>query len=89
MAIMGILNSLAIAFNDLASQVAASAPGVGLFFALVILLIGHLLNLILGIVSGVVHGLRLNLIEFLNWSISEEGYPFRAFSRKEETTWSK
>jgi V/A-type H+-transporting ATPase subunit I len=82
-------SSLAIAFNDLASQVSDSAPGVGLLFALVILFIGHLLNLVLGIVSGVVHGLRLNLIEFLNWSIPEEGFPFRAFARKEDTTWNR
>ena len=49
-----------------------------------VLLIGHGINLLLGIMGGVVHGLRLNLIEFLNWSTPEEGYPFRAFARKEE-----
>jgi V/A-type H+-transporting ATPase subunit I len=47
------------------------------------LLIGHTLNIMLGIMSGVVHGLRLNFIEFYNWSVSDEGYPFNAFSKKE------
>jgi V/A-type H+-transporting ATPase subunit I len=32
--------------------------------------------------SGVVHGLRLNFIEFYNWGLSEEGYPFRAFAKR-------
>ena len=58
-------------------------PGLGLFFAILILLLGHALNLALSIMSGVVHGLRLNFIEFYNWGMSEEGYPFKAFARKE------
>jgi V/A-type H+/Na+-transporting ATPase subunit I len=76
--------SLAIAFNDLARQVYQAIPHIGKFFAFFVLLVGHGLNLILGIMAGVVHGLRLNVIEFLNWSTPEEGYPFRAFARKEE-----
>lgn len=75
-------SSLAIAFNGLASQAYESTPGLGLLFAILILLIGHGLNFILALVSSVVHGLRLNLIEFLNWSIPEEGKPFRAFRKK-------
>jgi len=75
--------SLALAFNGLARQVADSIPGVGLLLGLVVLVVGHSLNLLLAIVSGFVHGLRLNLIEFFNWSIKEEGHPFRAFRKRE------
>lgn len=75
--------SLALTFNDLARQVAEANPGVGLLFSLLILLVGHALNLALSLMSGVVHGLRLNFIEFYNWGLSEEGYPFRAFAKKE------
>jgi V/A-type H+-transporting ATPase subunit I len=74
--------SLALTFNDLASQVAEAHPGMGLLFSLLILLVGHLLNILLSLMSGVVHGLRLNFIEFYNWGLSEEGYPFRAFSKR-------
>jgi len=81
--------SLAVAFNGLARQVAEGLPGIGLFFALLILLIGHALNFALAIVSGFVHGLRLNLIEFFRWSISEEGRPFRAFEKKEVAKWTR
>jgi V/A-type H+-transporting ATPase subunit I len=75
--------SLALTFNDLARQVAERVPGLGLLFALNILVAGHVLNLLLSVMSGVVHGLRLNFIEFYNWALLGEGYPFRPFRKKE------
>ncbi|MCQ8128407.1 V-type ATP synthase subunit I [Methylomonas rivi] len=74
--------SLALTFNNLAEQVFHALPGPGLFFAILIFVLGHALNLLLCILSGLVHGLRLNFIEFYNWSVSDEGYPFKAFSKK-------
>jgi V/A-type H+-transporting ATPase subunit I len=75
--------SLALTFNDLAADVAASVPGLGLLLAILILIIGHLLNLGLSIMSGVVHSLRLNFIEFYKWGLPVEGTAFRKFARKE------
>ena len=80
--------SLASTFNDLAGQVRAAVPGIGLFFGLIIALLGHGLNFVLSLSSGFIHGLRLNFIEFFNWSITEEGYPFKAFARKEKKSWT-
>ena len=74
--------SLAVTFNGLATQVAAALPGVGVLFAIVIIVLGHSINLTLAVVSGFVHGLRLNFIEFFRWSVPEEGPAFRAFDRK-------
>jgi V/A-type H+-transporting ATPase subunit I len=74
--------SLALTFNDLARQ-AGQVQGMGLLFAILILLAGHLLNLLLAVMSGVVHGLRLNYIEFYNWALSGEGYAFQPFKKKE------
>ena len=74
--------SLALAFNQLAEQVYSSPSGLGLLFSILILILGHTLNLMLCLMSGVVHGLRLNFIEFYNWSVSDEGYAFKAFSKK-------
>ncbi len=74
--------SLALTFNDLAQQ-ASQVQGMGLLFAILILLVGHLLNLMLALMSGVVHGLRLNYIEFYNWALSGEGYAFQPFNKKE------
>jgi V/A-type H+-transporting ATPase subunit I len=68
-------------FNELASD-AMEIPGVGLFFGILIFVAGHALNLLLAIVGGVVHGLRLNCIEFFSWSFNEEGRPFQAFGER-------
>ena len=52
------------------------------------LLVGHGLNLVLSMSSAVIHGLRLNVIEFLNWGLTEEGSAFRPFRRKERALWT-
>lgn len=75
--------SLALTFNQISADVARALPGLGMFLAVLILLLGHVLNLTLAVVSGVVHGLRLNFIEFYTWGLSDEGYPFRPFRKKE------
>ncbi len=75
--------SMAMTFNGLARDVAAELPGLGLLLAILILLAGHILNLALALMSGVVHGLRLNFIEFYNWALAGEGYPFTPFKRTE------
>jgi len=74
--------SLAVTFNSLALQ-AKMIEGPGLLYSLLILIIGHGLNILLSLMSAVVHGMRLNCIEFFNWGLSEEGYPFKSFSKKE------
>ena len=80
--------SLALAFNELAAQISADVPGFGTLLAFVVLIVGHALNLTLAIMSGFVHGLRLNFIEFFNWGLSDEGKPFRPFSKKENYIWN-
>jgi len=81
----------ALTFNGLAKDAFSSEGGLGILFGILIMLVGHMLNLILGIVSGVVlilgivsgvvHGLRLNYIEFYKWALYGEGYPFKAFKK--------
>ena len=74
--------SLAITFNQLA-QANINLGGIALVGGILILLFGHLVNLLLAIMGGVVHGLRLNFIEFYNWSEPGEGYPYAPFETKE------
>lgn len=74
--------SLGLAFNDLA-QDAAQTEGVGLLLSVVVLLVGHGINIGLAIMSGFVHGLRLNFIEFFRWGTTAEGRPFRAFALRQ------
>jgi V/A-type H+-transporting ATPase subunit I len=81
--------SLAVTFNQLAGDVAAASPGFGMLGALLILLLGHGLNFALAVMSGFVHGLRLNYIEFFNWGLPGEGRPFRPFAKREGMTWTQ
>jgi V/A-type H+-transporting ATPase subunit I len=74
--------SLAIAFNGMADSAREGIPAVGLLAAAAILIIGHTLNLVLAVASGFIHGLRLNVIEFFNWGLPEEGPLFRPFKKK-------
>lgn len=76
--------SLAVTFNTLAFQVLHSMPGIGVLFCALILITGHLLNICIALMSGVVHGLRLNVIEFFKWSLTEEGYPFKPFKKQKD-----
>ncbi len=75
--------SLAITFNDLAADVMVSGSGLAVLGGLLIFVIGHVLSFALAMMSGVVHGLRLNFIEFYKWGLPDEGIVFRAFARKE------
>lgn len=75
---------LAVTFNGLAAD-ASQMGGIGILLALLILIVGHSINLLLGVMGGVVHGLRLNCIEFFNWGLTDEGYPFQPFRKKAAT----
>jgi V/A-type H+/Na+-transporting ATPase subunit I len=72
---------LAVTFNGMASDMAEKS-GPWFLLALLVVLAGHTINIALAIMSGVVHGLRLNVIEFFDWSLNEEGYCFQAFCQK-------
>jgi V/A-type H+-transporting ATPase subunit I len=81
--------SLALVFNNMAASAYESYPGIGLVFALLILVLGHGVNLFLGIASGVIHGLRLNMIEFFNWGLKEEGTLYKPFKQLEDNSWNR
>ena len=77
--------AIAQAFNEMAGGVATSP--VGIAFAVLILLFGHSLNLVMGGLAVVVHGVRLNLLEFsghvgMEWT----GVEYRPFAENEEYT---
>jgi V/A-type H+/Na+-transporting ATPase subunit I len=78
--------SLALTFNELGTEILGRGSGIPVLLGLLVLTLGHGLNFLLGIVGGVVHGLRLNVIELYSWSIFGEGTPFRAFRRQERST---
>lgn len=75
--------SLAAAFNNLGADSFDQLPALGMLPGVVILVLGHGLNFMLGVAGGFVHGLRLIFIEFFNWSMAGEGRPFQAFCKRE------
>ena len=69
--------AIASSFNDIASQMMHGPAIIG---AVIILLIGHGLNIVMGLLSVIVHGIRLNVLEFsgqlgLEWA----GYKYEPF----------
>ena len=69
---------IAKSFNAMASGMANGA--VGIILASIVLLLGHSLNLAMGALSVVVHGVRLNMLEFsghlgMEWT----GRPYKPF----------
>jgi V/A-type H+/Na+-transporting ATPase subunit I len=57
--------TVAASFNAMAAGSGVHSPGQGLLAA-VVLLFGHSLNIVLGGMSVLVHGVRLNMLEFSN-----------------------
>ena len=75
---VGLASSvLAVSFNDLARG-AETWP-----LAVVILVLGHSLNLGLAMIAMFAHGVRLNMLEFCNnLGMKWTGYPYRPYSNR-------
>jgi V/A-type H+-transporting ATPase subunit I len=70
---------VAVAFNRLALEVGFDSVIAALGAALLVLL-GHSVNLLLGALGVVVHGLRLNLLEFSrHLNVTWSGIPYEPF----------
>lgn len=72
--------AIASSFNDIAAPM---MQGPAIVAAILVLLIGHGLNIIMGLLSVIVHGIRLNMLEFsgqlgLEWT----GYKYEPFNDK-------
>lgn len=60
---------LAMTFNTIGQEA-------GLFFGILIILSGHVTNIVLGTMAGVIHGLRLNFLEWYHHSFEGGGKKF-------------
>lgn len=61
---------MASTFNDI-------GMAMGLKFGFIVIIIGHLVNITLVIMGGVIHGLRLNFLEWYHYSFEGGGREFR------------
>ncbi len=69
---------LAQTFNNLAYDV-WSLGIIGMILSVIIFLLGHFINILLCVMGGVIHGLRLNFLEWYRWSFDGDGKVFRPF----------
>jgi len=70
---------IATAFNLLSWQLAQAATWLA---AVPVLLFGHGLNIALALLAVLVHGVRLNMLEFSsNAGVQWSGYPYEPFSK--------
>ena len=72
---------IAKSFNGMAAAMGSSV--VGIIGAILILALGHSLNLAMGALSVIVHGVRLNMLEFsghlgMEWT----GIPYSPFKKE-------
>lgn len=70
------LYALALASAILAQTANNMGANVGWFFGILVILFGHGINIALGLMSAVIHGLRLNFIEWYHYSYEGGGKLF-------------
>lgn len=71
------LYALALAGAIVASTVNDIAAGIPFVFGALLVVISHGMNLVLGTMSGVIHGLRLNFLEWYHYSFEGGGRKFK------------
>ncbi|WP_028320809.1 V-type ATP synthase subunit I [Desulfatiglans anilini] len=70
---------MAQTFNTLAKGIVEGVPYAGWVLATLVLIAGHSVNLLLGVMGGVIHGLRLNFLEWYRWCFTGDGLIYKPF----------
>lgn len=71
------LYALGLAGAIVASTINEIASGMPLMIAILLILISHFVNIVLGTMSGIIHGLRLNFLEWYHYSFEGGGKRFQ------------
>ncbi len=73
---------LAVAFNQMGTEMFSSGI-FGVIFGCIVIVFGHILNIILAIIAVLAHGVRLNMLEFSGGAgIQWGGYAYEPFGKK-------
>jgi V/A-type H+-transporting ATPase subunit I len=72
---------MAQTFNVLADNIVQGLSWIGYLLAVPLLFVGHFINLLLGVMGGVIHGLRLNFLEWYRWCFEGDGLVYRPFRK--------
>ncbi|MFA7436187.1 MAG: V-type ATP synthase subunit I [Bacilli bacterium] len=71
---------IGMVMNILAEMVGGGKTVIGIFFAIIIYIIGHIFNLVMGLLSAYVHDSRLQYIEFFGKFYEGGGVEFKPLS---------
>lgn len=71
------LYALALAGMIMAETINEGAASLNIVFATVLIIAGHAINMVLSIQGGIIHGLRLNFIEWYHYSFEGGGKLFK------------
>ncbi len=74
--------ALAFAVN-LIAEMAHGIPYVGFILMIIILVVGHLFNMVINILGAFIHSARLQFVEFFGKFITGSGRGFKPFKREE------
>ncbi len=75
------LYALGLAGSIMASTFNEIGESIGLLFGWIVILFGHSVNILLGLMAGVIHGLRLNFIEWYHYCFDGGGRLFNPLKR--------
>lgn len=75
------LYALGLAGSIMASTFNEIGQDIGLLFGWIVILFGHSVNILLGLMAGVIHGLRLNFIEWYHYCFDGGGRLFNPLIR--------
>ncbi|XKT74385.1 MAG: V-type ATP synthase subunit I [Patescibacteria group bacterium UBA2163] len=75
--------ALAFSVNLIAGFIGGEELGIGTFFAVVIVILGHALNITLSTLGAFIHSARLQFVEFFGKFLTGTGRVFTRFSKKE------
>lgn len=73
---------IAFAMNTIAGLANDMIPYVGFIFGFIVLIIGHLLNLVLSALGAFIHSARLQFVEFFSKFMEGGGSEFKPFRRE-------
>jgi len=79
-------SALGFSINLIAEIVGGDSLGIGTFFAIIILIAGHTLNITLSTLGAFIHSSRLQYVEFFGKFLTGTGRPFTPFKRDEKHT---
>lgn len=77
------LYALGLAGSLLTATMLDLAAGVPFVFGVLILLFGHFVNIVLGVMGGVIHGLRLNFLEWYHYCFEGGGKVFNPLRKQD------